>query len=322
MKGILVDFLKNFSFRLFGDGAAAGDGGAAGGDSGLGQTAEPAAQQDARPATLHRRQEKRDPLAELIRQPEDDGSASGAPGRKAVDVESEWAEAKKGKFAAQYGRDVQEAVNQRFRKQADLQGQLDRMQPVLSALYKLNGIEDGDFDALSARILDDDSLYEDDAMEHGMSIDAYKEFSAIKGERDQMVAERQEAQTRAAINQHLQNLRAQEAELQKVFPGFSLDTEMQNPAFFEMTKPGSQVNLRQAYYAIHGDELMPQTMAKGVQVAQQRLANAMAANQARPVEGGLNNRGGVTLSVDPRQLTREQRQAIRERVRRGERVIL
>ena len=75
----------------------------------------------------------------------------------AEDLDAEWAEAKKGKFAAQYGRDVQAAVNERFKNQADANKKLDSLTPMHQALMKKYNVDS--VEQLQKVVLDDDSLY-------------------------------------------------------------------------------------------------------------------------------------------------------------------
>ena len=107
------------------------------------------------------------------------------------------------------------------------------------------------------------------------------------------------------------------------FPGFDLRTELQNPAFRRMTAPNSGLTVEQAYYAIHHDEIAPQAMAAGVQRAQRQISQSLQANGARPVEGAMTgNSGAPDVSIDPRRMSRAEREQIKERVRRGEKIIL
>ena len=319
----MAERLMELDLQLF-EGGAAGDGGAAGAVPGdQGQVAAGNGQ-NAKLATSHR-QVKRDPLDGLLQSNVQADDAAGAPGRQEEDqqqIETEWEDVKRGRYAAQYGRDVQKAVNDRFKNQRDLQGELDQMQPMLRAIARKYKVDPSDINALSSAVMDDDSVYEEFALEHGMSTEAAKDFMALQEEHDQAAREREMAANDQIIQQYVTDLRQQEAQLKQLYPSFDLDAEMQDERFQSMLQPGSKWTVEDAYYAVHHRELGPQAMATGVQIAQQRRANSMAMNQARPTEGGLRSRGGVTLTVDPNSLTREQMRALRERVRRGEKVYL
>lgn len=322
-EGTMEGTLMDLDLQLF-EGGAAGDGGAAGAvTGGQGQVAAGNGQ-NAKLATS--RQEKRDPLDGLLQDNSQAEDAAGNPGRQEeIDqqqIDAEWEDAKRGRFKSQFGRDVQRAVADRFKNQKDLQGELDQMQPMLRAMARKYRVDPGDIEALSNAVMDDDSVYEEFALEHGMSTEAAKDYMALQDEHDAAERDRQNAQIDQMIREHLAGLRQQEAELRQIYPNFNLDAEMQDERFQSMLQPGTKWTVEDAYHAVHHRELGPQAMATGVQIAQKRMANSMAMNQARPVEGGLRSRGGVTLTVDPNSLTRDQMRALRERVRRGEKVYL
>ena len=78
-----------------------------------------------------------------------------------------------------------------------------------------------------------------------------------------------------------------------------------------------------AYFLLHRNELMPQVMAAGVKTAQQRIAQSLQANGARPMEGAMQgNSTAADVHISPKNMTREQRQALKDRARMGEKIVL
>ena len=236
-------------------------------------------------------------------------------------LEDQWAEAKKGKFREQYGRDVQAAVNDRFKNQEDANAKLDKLQPMLSALAKQRGIDENDLDGLISDILDDDSLYEDEAEKMGMTVEGYRNFQAMEAENARLKQKEAEEQENEFYRQHLQNLAQQGEQMKQIFPDFDLMKELENEQFRRLTAPGSGLDVRAAYYAIHHDELEPQAMAYGIQRAQQQISQTLQANRQRPMEGAMRTGQPADISVDPRRMTREERQKYIERARRGETIV-
>ena len=237
--------------------------------------------------------------------------------------EQEFDELIKGKYAQQYQLRMQNAISDRFKNQADLQGQLDGLKPMLDALAKQHGVKEGDYKALSDVILDDDSLYEDEAEAAGMTVNAYKSYQKLKAQTEQMAAREQKTQEEAMIRNHLQKLAQQGETLKQTFPDFNLMEELKNPKFRRLTSPEVGVSVKDAYYLIHQEELGPQIMAAGVQVARQRISQSLQANGARPVEGAAQgNTTAADVHIDPRRMTRAEREALKARVRRGETVTL
>lgn len=247
------------------------------------------------------------------------GNGAAAQAGSAKTPEQEFDELIKGKYAKQYQQRIQNTISERFKNQADNKAELDALKPMLDALAKQNGIKAGDWKALSEKILDDDSLYEEEAEEKGMTIEGLKTFKRMENQYEEMRQREQESQEQMMIRNHLQNLANQGEELKKIFPNFDLMTELNNPQFRRMTAPDGGCTVEQAYYALHYREIAPQAMAAGVQKAQRQIAQSIQANAARPVEGAIQgSTAAAEVHVSPRQMTRAQREELKMRWRRGE----
>jgi len=232
-------------------------------------------------------------------------------------IQQKWEAAKKGEFKELYGADVQAAIKDRFKNQADAKQQLDGMQPMLEALMKKAGVES--LEELSELVLDDDSLYEDEAEEAGMTVERYKEFKALQDEHDRREQQDRENEERAFWQDHFTHLAEQAEALKQTFPDFDLETEMQNEVFRRLTMPGSGVSLEDAYYTIHRKELGPQIMAYGMNRARQQMSQTIQAQRARPAEGAMRSQGQVAadMKIDFSRLTRKERDEYRRQVHAG-----
>lgn len=232
-------------------------------------------------------------------------------------IQARWEAAKKGEFRELYGQDVQRAVQDRFKNQDDAKQKLDGMQPMLDALMKKAGVET--VEELQQLILDDDSLYEDEAEAAGMTVERYKEFKALQEEHDRRAQQDAENQERAFWNDHFSKLAAQAEELKKTFPDFDLRREMENETFRRLTMPGSGVSVEDAYYTIHRKELGPQIMAFGMNRAREQMGQTLQAQHARPAEGAMRSQGQVAadMKVDFSKLSRKERDEYRRLVHAG-----
>ena len=310
---------KRLDLQLFTEGGSAAGGSEGEGSEAevqIGDTLEDGTVVDANLASSMR--ENADMYPTMKRMPNAQGQQqSGKSGQQADEgegpTEQEWAEAKK-RFAKFYGNDVQSAVKDRFKNQADANQKLESMNPMLEALMKKTGVES--VEELQELILNDDSLYEDEAEAAGMTVQAYKNFKKLQDEHDQAVRNEQQAQEREALQQHVAGIRQQAEELQKLFPGFNLDEEMQNPDFIKMTQPGG-MSVKQAFFALHGEELVPQLMAYGVQTGKNQVSRSIQANQARPIEGAsLRGSAGASVRLDSESMTDERYEEIKRRTLR------
>ena len=241
-----------------------------------------------------------------------------APAEKTVD--ERWEELKKGEFAEPYGRDVQAAIRDRFKNQADVSAQLNALEPMLKVLRERAGVESNE--ELIHHVMDDDSLYEDAANEAGMTVPAYREFMQMKEERDEANAQREESMRNAMLQQHYAGLQQQAEAMKKIYPNFDLNAELQNEKFFRMTSPEGGLSVEDAFFAIHHKELAPQMMAYGMERAQEQMGQTIQAQRKRPAEGAMRQQGQLTgqMKLDPRQLTRQERAEIKRQVRLGRRV--
>ena len=236
-------------------------------------------------------------------------------GPEGPSIEERWEEAKKGEFAEMYGRDVQNAIKDRFKNQADANEKLNAMEPMLKVLRERAGVATNE--DLVKHVMDDDSLYEEAANEAGMTIPAYKQFMQMKAERDAAQAKEQQDQKRVMIENHFRDLVQQGEELKKRFPNFNLQEELKNPNFFRMTQPGVGLRVEDAYFAVHHKELAPQMMAYGMQRAKTQMGQTLQAQQKRPQEGAMRQQGQAAdvMKLDPSKMTRQERERIKQEIR-------
>ena len=237
-----------------------------------------------------------------------------------MSAEDRWNEAKKGEFAEFYGRDVQAAIRDRFKNAQDQQEQLDRLEPMLAVLRERAGVESND--DLIAQVLDDDSLYEEAANEAGMTTEAYKEFAKAQAQIEQYQQAEAEREENQRIYNHFGYLQQQAEAMRQMYPDFNLEKELQNPQFLRLTSPDVNISVEDAYYAVHHKELAPQMMAYGMQRARTQMGQTLQAQRTRPVEGAMSAQGqpAAEVKIDPRHMTRAEREEIKRQVRLGRRV--
>ncbi len=328
------------NLHLFGDGGAAGASAAPAAGAGEGGqaavvtpgTLDDGTQVDARLAARMEEQARKrkargqEPVkmaAPAAKAPEAQ-PAEGQPAAQEAEpsLEDQWAEAKKGKFKDLIGREIKAAIQDRFKNQKDANETLAKLDPALKALARQRGIEEGNLEALTEDILNDDSFFEEEADKAGMSVKAYRDMQAMKEENERLTRERQEEQESILLHRHFENLARQADELRKTYPDFDLMKEMENETFKRLTMPNSGLSVEAAYFAVHHKELEPQLMGYGIQRAQQQISQTLQANRARPMEGAMQTgQPANNVSLDPRTMTREERQHLKELARRGEKVV-
>lgn len=238
----------------------------------------------------------------------------------AKDIDTEWNEAKKGKFAQQYGRDVQAAIQERFKNQQNANDQLTQLAPMLNILAKKAGVDPTDLKGIVDSVMSDDSLIEEDAEAMGMTNEAYRSFQQLQAENDRYRQQEEQRERLNSMQNHLANLARQGEELKQKFPNFDLNEEMKNNDFRRMTAPYSGLTVEQAYLALHYNELLPGAVQAGVNQAKKQMSQSLAANAARPVEGAMSNTAAVQIETDPSKMSKDQIKQYIERARMGERI--
>lgn len=122
-----------------------------------------------------------------------------------------------------------------------------------------------------------------------------------------------------AVRQSFERLTAQAEQAKSVYPGMNLRQELKNPMFTRLVMNG--VDAKTAYEVAHRDDILRGGMQFAALRAARQVASAVQANAVRPVENGLGAGAPATVQIsDPRQLTRQMRKELRERVRRGEKI--
>lgn len=224
----------------------------------------------------------------------------------------------KGEYKQDYDQRVQAAIQTRFRNQKDLQKQVQSYAPIMQALGQKYGRDPGDVDGIARLLTDDDSLYADEANRLGLPVETVKTMKKLEAERDRALARERESTENMALQQHFQRISQQAEELKQTFPSFDLMTELQNPRFAMMTSPNVGISVRDAFYAIHGEEIQRQSMQYAAQQAGQRIAASVRAGASRPMENGMQKQAPVQMGVNIRGMDKKTREEYFRRIKNGE----
>lgn len=307
----MIEMLK-LDLQLFddgGDAAAPADSGQTGaGDGGSSQDTA-----DESVAELTRkRQTRRNPLANVRygKQPSTDTAQAEPQTPLAKETQEEpddWETVRNGKYKAQFDADVQRIVQDRLKNSKQSDATLEKLAPMLQNMATKYGLKDAsNIDELMSKYNDDDELYEQEAMERGLSVSTLKQIKSLEREHEANEKARIENEQRNMYTQHLTKLAAEGEKLKQVYPSFDLRTELQNPLFARLTAPNSGIDLATAFYAVHRNEIQPQAMAVGAQMATQKIAQSIQSGRNRPAENGARS-AAVDVRDDPRKLTKQDR---------------
>ncbi len=226
----------------------------------------------------------------------------------------------------EYNKQMQAVVQSRLRSAKGAEETLSKLTPALEVLARKHNLDPAnmDYDALAKAISDDDSFYEDKALQMGVSIETAKKMD--QQERDQARQQRQEAQTleQQKIQQHIQRLEQQGEAMKQVFPNFDLRKELQNPVFARMTSPNMGLSVEDAYYAVHRKEIQEASMQVTAQKTAQKISNSIQAGSRRPDENGTTGQAASVTTFDYSKASPEQRAELKRQIRaaaaRGEKL--
>ncbi|MDY3224811.1 MAG: hypothetical protein SOW84_02915 [Candidatus Faecousia sp.] len=301
--------IRGMNLQLFAEGA--GDG------SGTGDNA-PAAGETAKGA--------KNPLANVVY-----GKQEGAPaaGEQPETKEGAGESAEtfdsliKGKYKADFDRQVQDIVQKRLKGSKEMEtalnGKISQMQTVLDELAQKYGVDGTNLEALTNAMHADDKFFEQEAQDKGMSVQQLRQIKNMERENESLRRQMRERADREQA-EAIYSKWMQDAEIvRQQFPDFDLQKELENPQFTSLLR--ANVDVATAFQVIHKDELIPAAMQYTAREVQNKMANSVAANNARPKENGIGNGASAIVKTDVSQLTKADRAEIARRVARGERIV-
>lgn len=295
-----------FNIQLFAEG-----GGAAAGGEGAAAAAPVAAPQQ--PGV------KSNQLADVQYGKQESAPAAGEKG-SAEERNSRFEELIKGEFKESFDTRVQDIIQKRLKGNEATVQKYNALAPVLDLLAGKYGVDAGDVEALSKAIEEDETFYEDEALEKGLTVQQVKEIRKMQRENAALKAQVEERSRRENADA-LYAAWVQQAEaLKQIYPSFDFQAEANNEQFRRLLQSG--IPLQTAFEVIHKDELLPATMQYTAKRVEAKIANNVRAGQKRPAEGAAGGRSAVQVKSDPSKFTKADMDEIARRVARGERIVL
>ena len=302
-------FIPMLSLQLFaeGAGAGAGDGGTA---QGQGATAGVAYQQKAVSNPLaevkYGIQEEAAPIAEVQNN------------TAVLDRKAEFEKLIKGEYKEEYDARMQDTIKKRLKGSKETVDKYNALAPTLEMLAKKYGVDIGDIESLNKAIQEDDSYYEEEALEKGITVQQLKEIRKMERENAALKAQMEEAQRQENGKKLYAAWMQQAEEAKKVYPSFDIRTEMNNPKFVDLLR--SNIDVRTAYEVLHKDDIIRGAMQFTAQTVESKIAKKVASNGARPSENGMSSQSAAVVKSDVSQLSKADRAEIIRRVQRGEKI--
>ena len=299
------------NLQLFAEGASGGDGGT-GAEGATGATATAAVSQT--------KGVKSNPLANVVygKQAEETAPAAEVVENPTEDRNAKFEALIKGEYKDLYDQRIQDTVQKRLKSSKETVDKYNALTPTLEILAKKYGVDATNIEALNKAIEEDDSYFEEEALEKGITVEQLKEIRKMEKENADLKRQMEEQNRRENANKLYAQWMEQADKTRAVYPSFDLRAEMQNPQFVHLLR--SNVDVRTAYEVIHKDEIIPAAMQFTAKAVEQKITNKIIANGARPSENGNSSQGASVTKSDVSQLTKADRAEIARRVARGEKI--
>ena len=308
-KTILIPMPLNL--QLFAEGASGGDGGT-GAEGTTGATAT---------AAVSQTKGAKNPLADVkygIQPTEVTTPSPEVTENPTEDRNAKFEALIKGEYKDLYDQRMQDTVQKRLKSSKETVDKYNALSPTLEILAKKYGVDASDIEALNKAIEEDDTYFEEEALEKGITVEQLKEIRKMEKENAELKRQMEEQSRKENANKIYSQWMEQAENAKKVYPSFDLRAEMQNPKFVDLLR--SNIDVRTAYEVIHKDEIIPAAMQFTAKAVEQKLTNKIIANGARPSENGNSSQGASVTKSDVSALTKADRAEIARRVARGEKI--
>ena len=226
----------------------------------------------------------------------------------------------KGKYKADFDKRMQAAIKKRVGDTKALEAELAKARETFAIAQKRYGTKDGDWDALTNALIEDDQYLEKEAYEKGIDKDTLRVMKRMEHENEQLKRNQAELERQARQEQAYNKLLAEDAKVRETYPTFNIDAELVNPQFEQLVRNG--IDLKTAYEVVHHGEILPTAMKIAADKAKEEAAQTVRSNLSRHSELGAGSTNSPAGKVDPANWSKEYREEVRKRVMAGERIVL
>lgn len=283
----MLEFL--FNLQLFGDGGDGGDGGSA--PTGEGAEATTSGE-DPNLARIPERAKKyyKSAVEKTARQPktpteiETQASTTAEHPSYADLIKSD-------EYKDEHKAYMEKTISDRLKKYKGMEEEYGKARATLDIVANKYGVSPDDenfLDVLNKKIEEDDSYFENYAMEHDISADEARRIVTMERKVALIEKQKEEAEKQEKMREQIAILNANAEKTKQQFPNFNLELEMQNEKFRRLCAVNNG-DTTSAYMACHWNEILPATVQMASQKIKTQTAQAVASNTSRPIENGINS---------------------------------
>lgn len=213
---------------------------------------------------------------------------------------------------------MDKTIGDRLKKYKGMEESLGKHKELLDIVaskYGVNPDDENYLQVLQQKIDEDDSYYENYAMEHDMSTEEARKIVSMERKVARADAEKKEQEKQEQLRQHIMLLRQNAEKTKAQFPEFDLDTEMQDEKFRRLCAVNNG-DTTAAYMACHWNDVITNQVQRASQRIQSQTAQAVASNKARPIENGLSSSAPSVVQQDFSKMNLQQLRQYAEEQRR------
>lgn len=232
--------------------------------------------------------------------------------------EAQFEEMIKGDYKDVFAKRTQAIIDERFKKTKGYEEKLKAIDPILKVLSDKYGADANDIEALKKAIDEDESYYQNAAIEAGLTVKQYKEIKALERQNAELLAQQKAAEEQEATDRIFAQWDSQAKEFSEKFgiENFNLGDEIKNPEFARLL--GAGVTVEGAYKAVHFDDMVGGAMAHTAAKVKEGLVNSVNSRAQRPSEGAVASHSATTFKTDVNSLTKADILECIKRAERGE----
>ena len=236
-----------------------------------------------------------------------------------VDRNAEFEKLIKGEYKDLYDARVQDTVQKRLKGTKETVDKYNSLTPMFEKLSAKYGVDATDVDALMKAIDEDDSYYEQEALDKGISVEELKRVKNIERENAELNRQLKEQRDKENADKAVAEWIKQSEQVKAIYPSFNLEAELQNPKFIDVLRiPG--VDVKTAFELIHKDEILGSAMQFAVKTTEKKLTDKIIANGARPSENGISSQSASVVKSDVSKLTGADIDEIKRQLARGRKI--
>lgn len=208
----------------------------------------------------------------------------------------------------EYSAEISKIVRNRLKDTRAAQEAMTVLSPWLKSVAREHGLDPENID-YQALVKSANGEYDNKALELGVTRDIVRQL-----DQQQRTLEQQR------LDNHFRSLEQQGQVLKNTFPAFDLRTELQNDTFARLVGPNVGMSVEDAYHAVHRREIQAASMQVAAQQTARQLSNAIQSGSHRPDESGTTAQAPSVTSFDYRKASKAEREALKARIRRGEKI--